>query len=85
MTSRHFYRGYLFVELSTLVGKDEYRSRVAVVDGSGGSTSSQRFLDFEVFSDRARAQQRAFVGARAWIDAQLAKGSLSAASRLALL
>ena len=73
MTSRHFYRGYHFVELSTLVGRDKYRSRVAVIDGADGSTTTQRFLDFEVFPDRAAAQQRAFVGARVWIDTQLEK------------
>ena len=82
MTSRHFYRGYYFVELSTPVAKDKYRSRVAIVDGVDGSTSTQRFLDFEVYPDHAAAEQRAFVGARAWIDAQLSKEKLALSSSL---
>jgi len=85
LTSRYFYRGYHFIELSTLVGKGKYRSRVAAVEGSGSSTSAQRFLDFEIFPERAAAQQRAFVGARAWIDAQLAKETLTSLSSLAPL
>jgi hypothetical protein len=85
MSSRHFYRGYQFVELSTLVGNDKYRSRVAVVDGTDTATSSQQFLDFEVYPDRAAAQQRAFVGARAWIDARLAAERLERSSQLAPL
>ena len=85
MVPRHFYRGFHFIQMSTLVAKDKYRSRVAVIDAAASSTSAQRFLDFETFPDHAAAQQRAFVGARAWIDAQLAKDDSFSTSRLAAL
>jgi hypothetical protein len=85
VTPRHFYRGYHFIQLSTLVGRDKYRSRVAVIDATASSTGAQRFLDFETFANQDAAQQRAFVGARAWIDAQLSKDEARATSRLAPL
>ena len=85
MTPRHFYRGYHFIQLSTLVGRDSYRSRVAVIDAGAGSTSVQRFLDFETFPNQDAAQQRAFVGAKAWIDAEVAKVELRSTSKLAPL
>jgi hypothetical protein len=85
MTPRHFYRGYHFIQMSTLVGRNRYRSRVAVIDAGANSTSAQRFLDFETFPDHATAQQRAFVGARAWIDAQVASEESRPSSRLAPL
>lgn len=85
MTPRHFYRGYHFIQLSTLVGRDRYRSRAAVIDAAASSTSAQRFLDFETYESWDVAQQRAFVGARAWIDAQVADDDKRSSSRLAAL
>jgi len=70
MSSRYFYQGYNFVDLSTLIDAGNYRSRVAVVAATTTKAPSQHFLDFEVFSNHADAQRRAFLGARAWIDSQ---------------
>ena len=85
MTTRLFYRGYTYVELSTCVGRGKYRSRAAIIDGAGSATSSQRFLDFEVYPDLAAAQQRAAVGVRAWIDERLDKARVEELSGLAPL
>jgi hypothetical protein len=66
------YRGYSFVDLTTLVGVGAYKARAAVVVAPREQPQSQRFLDFEVFERRSDAQRRAIEGARAWIDAEVA-------------
>ena len=85
MNSRYFYQGYNFVDLTTLIDAGKYRSRVAVVAATGAKASSQHFLDFEVFSNHADAQRRAFLGARAWIDSQLGDHQPEFPARLAPL
>jgi hypothetical protein len=85
MTSRYFYQGYNFVDLTTLIDTGRYRSRVAVVAATDVTAPSQHFLDFEVFSNHAEAQRRAFLGARAWIDGRSREEEPAFPARLAPL
>lgn len=85
MNSRYFYQGYNFIDLTTPISVGKYQSRVAIVPATETSAPSQHFLDFEIFSNQADAQRRAFLGARAWIDRQIDKRKLSFPTRLASL
>ena len=70
MTVQTRYRDYRLTSASTPEFGGSFRSRVALVAVKPGRPLSQRFVDFEVFSTKAEADQRAIEGGKHWIDDQ---------------
>ena len=64
------HRGYHLTSISTRNEDGSYQARVSIVQMNAGAPRSQRFADFETFSDRSEADERAIEGAKSWIDDQ---------------
>jgi hypothetical protein len=64
------YREYRLTAVSTPEFNGTYRSRAALTVVRLGRPLSQRFVDFEVFSTKAAADEYAIKGAKIWIDEQ---------------
>ena len=69
------YKDYRISAVSTLDFNATYRSRVVITEVRKGRPMSQRFLDFEAFSTRAAADERAIQGGKHWIDNRLRAAS----------
>ena len=66
------YKGYQLATTTTRDADDDlYQARVAIVTLSGDRPRSQRFVDFETYTDRETADARAIAGGKEWIDAHL--------------
>lgn len=70
MTVQTRYRDYRLTAASTPDFGGSFRSRVALIVVKPGRPLAQRFVDFEVFSTKAAADQRAIDGGKHWIDDQ---------------
>lgn len=77
MTFRQFYRGSVYIDVSTRTDSGNYRARVAIVSLDGTRTRSQRFIDLEVFATKAAAIERITAVAQAWIDNEAGKDTLA--------
>lgn len=79
MQLKCFHEGYYLASMTTANGDGagKYRARVAIMVLDGERTRSQRFVDFEDFSDEAEANERAIAGAKEWIDLQLRQSRIA--------
>ena len=80
MISRYEYKGYTFVDETTILEDGRFRARIAIMTLGDGRVRSQRFIDLETFRAETDARRRAVAAARAWIDAEVAQDN----DRLAL-
>ena len=64
------HRGYHLTSISTRNEDGSYQARVSIVQTIAGALRSQRFVDFETFSDQSGADVRAIEGAKTWVDDQ---------------
>ncbi len=64
------HRGYQLTSVSTRNEDGSYQARVSIVQMNAGAPRSQRFADFERFSEQSGADRRAIEGAKSWIDDQ---------------
>jgi hypothetical protein len=71
MKRRCLYRDYHIVAMSTAIEGGRFQSRAAVIALGGSRTNSQRFLDFDVFTSEAKADDFAIEEAKEWVDSQL--------------
>jgi hypothetical protein len=73
MQLKCLHEGYILASLTTANGDGvgKYRARVAIMVLDGERTRSQRFVDFEDFTDETEANERAIAGGKDWIDLQL--------------
>ena len=84
MSARGIYKGFTFAGLSTQTDNGEYRARVAIMTLDGTRTSSQRFLDLEIFRTEAEANERAIAAAKGWIDEHSGQDQLALPTNFAL-
>jgi len=68
MIHRYDYKGYTFVDETTVTDEGRYFARVVVMTLGNGRVRSQRFIDLETFRNEADARRRAVEAARSWID-----------------
>ena len=68
MNAQIRYRDYRLSAISTADFNGTYRSRLAMTVVRKGRPLSQRFLDFEAFSTKEAADERAIQGGKDWID-----------------
>lgn len=73
----NFYQGFVFTDVSTRAEDGRYRARVAIVSLAASQTRSQRFIDLDLFSTHGEAINRGTAAAKAWIDTEVGKDSLS--------
>lgn len=78
MTVQTRYRDYRLTAVSTPDFGGKFRSRVALTVLKLGRPLSQRFVDFDVFSTKAAADERAIEGGKLWIDDQHRIASITA-------
>jgi hypothetical protein len=67
--TRLIYRGYALNCRPTRVGGG-YQARATIVCVASDKTTTQRFLDLEVFASEQKAVERALSAGQDWVDAQ---------------
>jgi hypothetical protein len=85
MKARYLHLGYHLAAITTKTEDGRFRARVAIMALSGDRTRSQRFVDFEVFSTEALADERAIAGGREWIDTHTMQERLGADTNFSVL
>jgi hypothetical protein len=79
MQLKCLHKGYYLASMTTANGDGvgKYRARVAIMVLDGERTRSQRFVDFEDFTDETEANERAIAGGIDWIDLQLRQSRIA--------
>ena len=77
MSHSHKYKGYAFLDDTTITDDGSYQARAIVVKIVDGRARSQRFIDLESFAEEKMARLRAIGAAQAWIDDEDGKDKLA--------